>query len=143
MTDASGFAEGCDLFCMNEPIHTAGKINVHDAGAGVPSPEQVEQRARELAAIAGRAASDFSESDLLQAKQELLHGGPPAPADEAREVADITTWDDVPGASGRQVENRGPQDEANIAQELVEEGLDEALHDEMLEASKKNIDAAS
>lgn len=128
---------------MNEPITPDGKISIHDQGAGVPSPDEVEQRAGELAAIAGRAASDFSESDLEQARRELLHGGPAGPADEDESVAGISSWDDVPGSTGTHAENRGPTDEANIAQELVQEGLDEALHDEMREASKKNIDAAS
>jgi hypothetical protein len=128
---------------MNEPTKRDGKIIVHDEGAGVPSPEQVDARARELAVIAGRAGSDFNEGDVAQAKRELLHSGPATPADEDRAVAAVTTWDEAPGSTGHQTRNRGPQDETNIAQELVEEGLEEALHDEMLEAHKKNIDAGS
>jgi len=128
---------------MNESTDQDGKIIIHDTGAGVPSPEQVEERARELAVIAGRVASDFTNADVAQARDELLRSGPPEPADADRAVAEVTVWDEPPGSAGRQAVNRGPQDEANIAQELVEEGLEEALHDEMVEAHKKNIDASS
>ena len=122
-----------------QPINRLGKISEHARGAGVPSPEDVEQRARELAVIAGRAGSDFSPADLEQAKLELL-GVEVAPADETTSVASVTEWDEVPGSSGTQAPKHGPQDEANVAEELVEQGVDEALHDEMLEARKKNID---
>jgi len=125
-----------------QPSKRNGKIIVHDQGEGVPSPEQVEQRARELSLIAGRAASEFNEADLAQAKRELLQSGLP-PADENEMIAAVTNWDEAPGTTGRQAKNYGPADEANIAQELVEEGVEEALHDEMVEAHKKDIDAAS
>lgn len=132
----TGAAAGAIWFYMNEVSKPDGKIIVHDKGEGVPSLEQLEERARELAVIAGRAADDFNERDLDQARRELLHSGPAAPADEDRAVAEVTAWDEVPGSSGRQVKNRGPRDEANVGQVLVEEGLEESLHDEMLEAHK-------
>ena len=143
MSHAHGCDGGSDCFCMKETSDRDGKIIMHNAGAGVPSPEQVEERARELALIAGRAASDFTDADLAQAAAELLHGGVPEPADEDRAVADVSVWDEAPGSSGHQAESYRPTDEANIAEELVAEGMAEALHDEMVEAHKKNIDAAS
>src|ERR1043166_444932 len=125
-----------------QPSKRNGKIIVHSAGAGVPSPDAIRERARELAVIAGRAASEFTDADWEQAKRELLQSGTP-PADEDEMVAAVTTWDEVPGSPGHQAKNYGPQDETNIAQELVEEGVEEALHDEMVEARKKNVDEAS
>jgi hypothetical protein len=119
-----------------------GKIIVHSEGAGVPSPDAIRERARELAVIAGRATSDFTDGDWEQAKHELLRSGTP-PADEDQMISTVTTWDEAPGTTGHQVKNYGPQDEANIAEELVTEGVEEALHDEMVEARKRNIDEAS
>lgn len=124
------------------PSEPPGKISSHAAGAGVPSPEDLDQRARELAVIAGRAGSDFTDEDLKQARREL-RGVSPTPSDEDEMIAAVTTWDEVPGSSGTQAKNHGPQDETNIAEKLVLEGVEEALHDEMIEARKKNIDAAS
>ena len=119
-----------------------GRILIHNLGAGVPSPEVVEQRARELAVIAGRAASDYTPADFAQAKRELLQGG--LPADDVEEAADtVSDRDDVPGESGQQVRNIVPGDESSVAEELVNEGLEEALHDEMVQASKKDLDEAS
>lgn len=126
---------------MRKPTRD-GKIIVHSEGAGVPSLEAVEERARELAVIAGRAASNVTDADRAQAKRELLASGISS-ADEDDMVAAVTTWDEAPGTSGRQAKTYGPSDEANVAEELVEEGLEEALHDEMLEARKKNVDEAS
>jgi hypothetical protein len=46
---------------------------------------------------------------------------------------------DVLGGRETQAENFGGDDESTVGEELIREGMDEALHDEMLEASKKNI----
>ncbi len=127
---------------MNESSKAPGKINEHARGAGVPSPLDVEKRAQELALIAGRAASDYNETDLEQARAELL--GIQTPATDANTAAaKVTQWDDVPGMAGSKKKSYGPQDEANVASELVENGMDEALHDEMVAAHRKNIDEAS
>jgi hypothetical protein len=125
-----------------QPSHRPGKISASAAGAGVPSPKDLEKRARELSLIAGRAASDFTEADLEQARRELL-GIATNPADEDAMVSAVTTWDEVPGSTGTQKPNFGPSDEATVAERLVEEGVAEALHDEMVEARKKNVDSAS
>jgi hypothetical protein len=50
---------------------------------------------------------------------------------------------DVLGGREHHAANFGSDDESSVGEELIREGLDEALHDEMLEASKKNIRDAS
>jgi len=122
---------------------TVGKIEENAAGLGVPSPEQVEQRAREIAVIQGRAASDVNDTDRQQARRELLGEEPADAQDPEAMIASVTSWTEEPGTAGKQASTYLPQDEANIGERLVEEGMNEALHDEMLEARKKNIDAAS
>ncbi len=123
-----------------------GKIEAHAAGMGVPSPEDVEQRARELAIIKGRSSSEADQADRDQARRELL--GETSHEDEDAEPEDamapaVKSWQETPGTRGRKIPAFLPQDEANVGERLVLDGVDEALHDEMLEAHKKNIDSAS
>jgi len=115
-------------------------ILIHDEGVGVPSPDIIEKRARELAIISGRAASDYTEEDFRQAKLELMQE--PIPDDEEMKEKALPFEPgsgDVLGGRETQAENFSGQDESTVAEELIQEGMDEALHDEMLEARKKNI----
>jgi hypothetical protein len=127
---------------MREP-HSPGpkaRIIIHDEGAGVPSPDVVTQRARELAVIAGRAANDYTDEDIRQAKLELVQE--PEPDDEEMEEEALPFEPgsgDVLGGRETQAENFGADDETGVGEELIREGMDEALHDEMLEARKRNI----
>ena len=119
---------------MNTSRPPYAKIVVHSSGMGVPSPEMVRQRALELAQIDGRA--EHNEQDWQRAKQEL-HGGHPYSWDdeEDRMPESISGRDMTSTDSGHHTENlRGGED--NMVEELVAEGMDEAVHDRMLEASR-------
>ena len=118
---------------MNTSRPPYAKIVVHAEGMGVPSPELVRQRARELARIDGR--TEYNETDWQQAKQEL-HGGHPATWDDEEDQMpqSISERDMTATDSGHHVENMVDGDD-NVVEELVSEGLDEAVHDRMLEAS--------
>jgi len=119
---------------MNSSRPPYAKILVHANGLGVPSPEMVRQRALELARIDGR--TDYNEQDWQQAKQEL-HGGHEYSWDdeEDRMPQSVSERDMTATDMGHHVENlRGGED--NVLEELVAEGMDEAVHDRMLEASK-------
>ncbi len=127
---------------MREPRSPGQKarIIIHDEGLGVPSPDLIEKRAREIAVIAGRAASDYTDEDFRQAKLELKEER--EPDDEEMEEKDLPFEPgsgDVLGGRDHQAANFGSDDESTVGEELVREGLDEALHDEMLEASKKRL----
>jgi len=112
---------------------------------GVPSEETVEERAMELAVIAGRSISQVTEEDRAQARRELLGEGMIEEESEEDEavIAGTLHFDEAPGTTGHHVTTHGPEDETSVGERLVQEGADEALHDEMLEAHKKNIDEAS
>jgi len=119
---------------MNTSRPPYAKIVVHSNGMGVPSPEMVRQRALELARIDGR--TQYGEQDWHRAKQEL-HGGHPYSWDdeEDRMQESISERDMTATDSGHHTENlRGGED--NMVEELVSEGMDEAVHDQMLEASR-------
>lgn len=125
---------------MNEQIESTslqGKINLGDDGLGVASPELVERRARELAKIDGR--TEPNEGDFATAKAELLgvgvHDLPPETGD--LESESVTGWSS-PDSRGTQASRVLPEDEANIAETLIEEGLEEADHDQRLSAAQEN-----
>jgi hypothetical protein len=112
-----------------------GKISDNASGLGVASPKQVRQRAREIALADGRTGDDFSEADYERARAELL-GVAELPNDVEPATAELTEWDTRATADGWKIPNQSPSDEANIAQKLVEEGVDEAVRDEMRAAGE-------
>ncbi|HEX4086155.1 MAG TPA: DUF2934 domain-containing protein [Chthoniobacteraceae bacterium] len=119
---------------MNTSRPPYAKIVVHSDGLGVPSPEMVRERAQELARIDGRTESN--DQDWRRAKAEL-HGGHPNSWDdeEDRMPQSISERDMTATDTGHHVENMlGGED--NVLEELVAEGMDEAVHDRMLEASR-------
>jgi len=99
------------------------------------TPDMVENRARELALIAGREPNRVTASDRIQAKKELLGDGS---ADSATDDTGITPsgMGSPPTSTGRKIEPQLPTDDETEAQ-TVQEGLDEAEHDEMVQAAKK------
>ena len=111
------------------------KIVRHSEGLGVPTPDLVRQRADEIAKIDGRSVSN--EQDWQQAKIEL-HGGNFAGAldDEDEMAQSVSERDMIAGSLGHHTENQGMEDDTNVGEELVCEGMEEAVHDRMLEASK-------
>jgi hypothetical protein len=118
-----------------EPAIPLAKIAVGSEGLGTVSPDLVEQRALELAKTDGRA--EANEKDLAEARAELLSGEPLTAAEVPDPAVDqITAWDDVPAETGSRAPKFGTEDEANIAQVLVEEGLEEADHDARVAAAE-------
>lgn len=113
-----------------------GRISDGFKGLGTVTPEMVEQRAREIALINGRLAEDFSESDLDEARNELTGD---FAIDEQREeepgLAAATLRDIVPGTSGHKIAPKRPSDEQRVSEQLVQEGVDEAEHHQMLAGS--------
>lgn len=125
----------------DQPHSPHGKINLHGNGLGVPSPETVERRAREIAMIDERNPDEFSEEDWRQAKNELIG----LDASHAPEVDDevedeMTERDDIPGASGHRAPRSGFEEDVNVGEELVSGGLEEAVHDQMLEARREELE---
>jgi hypothetical protein len=114
----------------------SAKIIQHSAGLGAPSAETVRQRARELARINGR--EQFSDEDWREAKREL-HGGHESndTNGEMNMSAAVSEHDMVASSLGHHVENLVPDDQGNVAEELIAEGMDEAVHEQMLAASRE------
>ena len=113
-----------------------GKILDHDAGLGQPDTEEVEQRARELAEIAGLGRDEPIDDFKKQALEELRgESDPNVPNDDAGPMADLIAEDDVIGESGGAVApatNAAMHgDEQTVGEQLYSEGIDEADHDRM------------
>ena len=112
---------------------------MHGDGMGVPSPDAVEKRAREIAMIAERDADEFTDEDWAQARRELLgtqtHNAP----EETEENAEVVEeWNVVASSTGHRTP-RGEDDES-LGEQLVSDGVEEAVHDQMLEARKEELE---
>ena len=125
-----------------QPDQTPGKILSHEAGLGEADENLVDQRARELAAIAGldrdEAAADFR----AQAREELSgRADPTVSNDDDGPVAGLIDEDDVPGQSGGAVSPTtnaaASGDEESIGEALYAEGSEEADHDRMTQSRKQ------
>jgi hypothetical protein len=126
------------------PNHT-GKILHHDAGIGEADQDMIEQRARELAEIAGLAPNQVTNAHRLQARRELGGTASPdeQPADDDPRVSELISYDDAPGSSGRPASPAtnaaANSDEETIGEQLYSEGVAEADHDRMTESRKADL----
>ena len=131
---------GFELTYMNEHSHPAhGRISVHGDGVGVPSPDAVERRAREIAMIAERDPDEFTDADWEQARLELLGAQANIAPEETEENAEVVEeWNVVASSTG----HRAPrvEDDENVGEQLVTDGVEEAVHDQMLEARKEELE---
>jgi hypothetical protein len=125
----------------NNPINK-GIISEKLAGVGPVTRKMLQQRASELALIAGRPRHEVQQADYEQAKRELT-----GESDIDRQDAILNALpeskrgDPVPGSVGR--ETPGAEDEdmddegRSETEQLVEQCSEEAIHDQMLEAAKE------
>ncbi|MDR3403233.1 MAG: hypothetical protein P4L99_12120 [Chthoniobacter sp.] len=118
-----------------------GALTENSAGIGTVTQEMVQERAIELAIINGRSPKDVSVFDLEQAKRELTGLTDIDPKDATLESApESERWDPLAGTTGHKTEATSNEDEDNEgrsdSERLVEEGVAEAEHDQMLQAAK-------
>ena len=123
---------------MSTTKPTPAKIMQHAEGLGAPDADTVRKRAQELATINGH--EQFSETDWHEAKREL-HGG--HTMNDTNGDMDMTSMvsehDMVVGSVGHHVENIGLEDADNVAEELIAEGMDEAVHEQMLASRREDV----
>jgi hypothetical protein len=123
---------------MNEHSHPAGKISLHGDGLGAPSPEIVEKRAREIALIAGRDPDEFTDADWDQARRELLGNQVPSAPEETEQNAEVVEeWNVVASSTGHRAPRSGEDEDESLGEQLVTDGVEEAVHDQMVEARKE------
>ena len=118
---------------MSTMKQQSAKIIHHSEGMGMPCAETVRQRARELAQIDGR--EEFNEGDWADAKLELHGGHEPNDTNGEMNITEMISGHDMIACSmGHHVANVGMDDQENMASELIAEGMDEAVHEQMLAA---------
>jgi hypothetical protein len=126
---------------MNKNPLNKGVLTENSIGIGTVTAEMIEVRARELAVIAGRFSRRPSRIDYEQAKRELT-GEPEMDVQEAalESIPESERWDPVPGSTGRHTPDSFGEDEDSEGRsesaQLVEEGIKEAEHDQMLRAAR-------
>ena len=120
----------------------AGKITVHGGGLGVPSIEEVEKRAREIAMIDERNPDEFTDADWAQARRELVGEIAPPPLEESEEAGRLEEdWEMTPDDHGHRIPRPGvDENEETVGEHLVTDGVEEASHDQMLEARREELE---
>lgn len=127
---------------MNDYLREgSGKISVHGNGVGVPSPEAVERRAREIAMIDERDPNEFTDADWNQAREELMGVEHASAPEETEQNAKVTEeWNVVPSSTGHRAPRPGVEEDETLGERLVTDGLEEAAHDQMLEARREELE---
>lgn len=124
----------------NNPLKQ-GSLTENSSGLGTVTRKMVRERAVELAVINGHSAQEVSKSDWEQAKRQLTGEPEIDPKDAILDSApESERWDPVPGSTGHKVSDVPGEDEdedgRSDSERLVEEGVREAEHDQMLQAAR-------
>ena len=119
-----------------DPIEE-GRISDHSKGLGTVTQEMVRARAREIALINGRSPHHPSPLDFSQAKQELMGQNHVESAEEQLPTSE--RWDPVHGTEGHQAISVPAHDEQSDAEKLVDEGVSEAEHEQMVEGTRESL----
>lgn len=117
-----------------EKKHNSPKIELAGNGLGIASPADVEQRARELATIADRAT--VTDEDRRQARAQFQDRDLPETVNEDADSTQSLSRDpsDPLADRGHQVPEYGMADEKADLERLALEGVEEAQHEQMLQA---------
>lgn len=112
----------------------------HSRGLGTVTREMVIKRARELAVINGRSAKQMLQSDFDQAKRELTGRGEVVEEPEApRRRSHAELRETIRGTHGRQARTVAAHDEQTDAEKLVNQGIADAEHDQMIEGTRESM----
>jgi hypothetical protein len=129
---------------MKENPVERGRFSVRGQGLGTVTEAMVRQRARELAIINGRSGNNILPSDLDEARRELTGQQRLVPNPKPEEELDEgQRWEPVGGSHGTSAPTVPPPDEQTFAEKLVEEGVEDAEQDQMVEGTRENLENES
>jgi hypothetical protein len=121
------------------PKTPIGDLSGEETELGVPTPAMVDQRAREIARLAERDPDEFTKADWEQARVELTGLERAGESQDPTEIAaSLSERGAVPGQSGGRVPQVLPNDEALLDERLARRGVEEAAHDQMVEAAESD-----
>ena len=97
------------------------------------TPQMIEERAREIAHSDGRAQAN--DLDRSQAHEELTGPAPGSEKPPTREEPG-RDWQMPLVSTGEKAPTLRPEDEQNLPEELIQEGVEEADHDQRLSSAE-------
>ena len=110
----------------------AEKIVRGTEGLGTVTPQMIEERAREIACSDGR--SHPNDLDRTSAREELV--GPTAGSEKLPTRKEPgRDWQMPLVSTGEKAPTLRPEDDENIPEKLVREGVEEADHNQRLSSS--------
>ena len=124
---------------MDEAQPTSGKILRGTEGMGTVTPQMIEERAREIARSDGRAQPN--DLDRTRAREELTGATSDSEKLPTREEPG-RDWQMPLVSTGEKAPTVRPEDDENIPEKLVQEGVEEADHDQRL-SSERNKETIS
>ena len=118
---------------------TKGRILIHGKGSGGAGREDILRRARELADIDGRSGAEFTDLDLERAEAELMGTVLPPTTLEDDDAEGTMSRDpsDPISISGHEIPLQKGTDEEKAVERLALEGVEEAQHEQMLAARRR------
>jgi hypothetical protein len=122
------------------PETISGKFLARAKPLGTVTEEMVLRRAKEIAVTKGRLGNNFTQDDMDDARRELT-GFPLEDSDDLEQQAPATgAWlSDAPGTS-RKAPVRPAGDEQTVGEKLVQEGVEEAAHHQMMAGNQAKRD---
>jgi hypothetical protein len=116
-----------------------GRFSDHGKGLGTVTEAMVRHRARELAFINGHP-NQVLDSDLKEARRELTGEERVNPEPTAAEqLTEDQRWEPVPESVRHKAPTVPAPDEQTFAEELVEEGVEDAEQDQMVKATRQSL----
>jgi len=122
----------------SRPFAQSSRIAIHGHGIGPLTPEDFEHRAREIAWIEDRHL--VTEDDRTRARAELSNEDlPPTISEDELETMQSLSRDpsDPASSRGHQTPEYGVQDGQQDIERLAVQGVEEAQHEQMLEARRR------
>jgi len=111
-----------------------GKILRGTEGIGTVTPQMIEERAREIARSDGRA--EPNDLDRTRAREDLI--GITSGSDKSSTKEEpATDWYTPRASSGEKTPTVRPEDDENIPAKLIQEGIEEAEHDQRKQRRQK------
>jgi hypothetical protein len=112
---------------------THGKIVSGTEGMGTVAPTMIEERAREIACSDGRTQPN--DLDRASAREELTGGASGSEKRPPRQEPG-RDWQIPLVSTGQKAPTVRPEDDENIPEKLVKEGVEEADHDQRLKSER-------
>src|SRR3954453_8541951 len=118
---------------MNEALPPTRKILSGTEGLGTVTSQMIEERAREIARSEGR--SQPNDLDRTYAREQLIGATSESEKLPTREEPG-RDWQMPLVSTGEKALTVRPEDERNVPEELIKEGIEEADHDQRLSSSE-------